>query len=391
MSYINVHNRIIITVKCAIDSRDRGLRKLYAEYQKYKRDLIPQVQEAVREVVKDRRITVYAQQKWMVDRKLTRYLRNLPFHPMPFHNQSVYVEHIPPGFLLHLKTKMGEAVCRLIVPRKYKEHLAAAAGKGNPAVGQVELIEDLKYGRMNAHITLRLPKPKPYAPHGWVGVDVGWNCLAVSALVTQNAISAVTFHGKKYKTSIIQLKHLRRQHQRAGKAMRKWRLREQQVTRQAVGYIAKEIVRKARRHRAGVAMEDLTFRSRTKRWLIPRYKLKQAVKTLCERRGIPYAEVSPYRTSITCSRCGHIDRRSRVGKNFKCTRCGYQLNADLNAAVNVGRAANAAGYTPTAKESGATRPADGGQVASPVSPPTEATPPPADAERANPRKGREDP
>ena len=34
-------------------------------------------------------------------------------------------------------------------------------------------------------------------------------------------------------------------------------------------------------------MEKLTFNSSTKRWLIPRYKLMIAVKTLCE-RGVPF-------------------------------------------------------------------------------------------------------
>ncbi len=35
---------------------------------------------------------------------------------------------------------------------------------------------------------------------------------------------------------------------------------------------------------------------------------------------------------ITCSQCGTIDKRSRVGQAFKCTACGYVAHADLNAA-----------------------------------------------------------
>ncbi|MEW6528702.1 MAG: transposase [Candidatus Micrarchaeota archaeon] len=37
-------------------------------------------------------------------------------------------------------------------------------------------------------------------------------------------------------------------------------------------------------------------------------------------------------TSQTCSICGHRERANRKGRNFKCLKCGFGLNADLNAA-----------------------------------------------------------
>jgi len=360
--------RLVMTVRCAIDARDRGLRKLLGEFRAYKREFIPHVQEAVREVIKDRSIGVYSQQKWMIDQKLTRYVSNLPLHPMPFHNQSVWVEVTERGyFRLHLKTREGEAVCYLIVPRKYRGLLAEAAGRDNTVLGQAELIEDKRYGRMNVHLTMRLPKPEPYETDKWVGVDVGWNCLAVSALITPESITNVTFHGKHFKTRIIQLKYLLRQHQRAGRAWRKWGYRLRNVVRNVVGCIAKEIVEKAKKHKARVVMEDLAFRAQSKRWLIPRYKLMIVVKTLCERGGVPFKTVDPRNTSITCNRCGYKDRRSRNGKVFRCLRCGYEVNADLNAAVNIGRAAISKGQVPRGKDARLYAEA-GGEVATPINP-----------------------
>jgi IS605 OrfB family transposase len=47
--------------------------------------------------------------------------------------------------------------------------------------------------------------------------------------------------------------------------------------------------------------------------------------------------VDPRHTSQKCSRCGYRDRRNRKGRRFHCLQCGYQLNADLNAARNIGR------------------------------------------------------
>ena len=43
---------------------------------------------------------------------------------------------------------------------------------------------------------------------------------------------------------------------------------------------------------------------------------------------------APY-TSQKCSKCGHIDKGSRIGSRFRCLKCGFELHADLNAARNI--------------------------------------------------------
>lgn len=343
---------IKLCVTGTIPPRDRGIRVLQKEYFNYKKTLIPKVQGAVRQVIKDRNIKVYAQQKWILDKKLREYIKNLPFHPMTFHNQSVWLEEKKGHFYIHIKTKQeeGEIFCYVGIPSKYHSLIQKACGKDNPVLGQVELIEDRKYGWINTHITLRLPKPEPYEPKGWVGVDVGWNCLAVSAFVTEDEIKDVTFHGKDFKTRILQLKYLLKQYQRSGRSWKKWNFRLKNVTKYAVGKIAKEIVEKAEKHQAGIKLENLTFPSHTKRFLIPRYKLKCAMQTLCERKGIPFKLVNPRNTSITCPKCGFISKANRTGKIFHCQKCGYQANADYVATVNIARKGDIAiGYKPTAK------------------------------------------
>jgi len=56
---------------------------------------------------------------------------------------------------------------------------------------------------------------------------------------------------------------------------------------------------------------------------------------LCKENGIPLIEVSPYQTSITCSKCKAIDKQSRVSRDrFECP-CGYKDHADINAAKNI--------------------------------------------------------
>jgi len=57
-----------------------------------------------------------------------------------------------------------------------------------------------------------------------------------------------------------------------------------------------------------------------------------------ERAGIPVVWIDPRKTSQTCSRCGHATRANRPDQaHFRCVSCGYQVNSDFNAAVNISR------------------------------------------------------
>jgi transposase, IS605 OrfB family, central region len=56
-----------------------------------------------------------------------------------------------------------------------------------------------------------------------------------------------------------------------------------------------------------------------------------------ENLGKRVARVNPSYTSQRCSRCGYTKRDNRKGLRFRCRQCGFELNADLNAARNIGQ------------------------------------------------------
>lgn len=56
-----------------------------------------------------------------------------------------------------------------------------------------------------------------------------------------------------------------------------------------------------------------------------------------ENVGKRVVQVNPSYTSQRCNRCGYIDKDNRKGLQFKCKQCGFELNADLNAARNIGQ------------------------------------------------------
>ena len=48
-----------------------------------------------------------------------------------------------------------------------------------------------------------------------------------------------------------------------------------------------------------------------------------------------YAEVNPAYTSMTCSGCGHIERKTLAQRQHDCPMCGLSLDRDTNAAINI--------------------------------------------------------
>jgi len=59
------------------------------------------------------------------------------------------------------------------------------------------------------------------------------------------------------------------------------------------------------------------------------------ISRICEVNGIEMVKVLPSYTSQTCSCCGHIDKNSRKLEDFHCVSCGYEIDADINASINI--------------------------------------------------------
>ena len=80
-----------------------------------------------------------------------------------------------------------------------------------------------------------------------------------------------------------------------------------------------------------------TERRRTNNWAF--YQLRLFVGYKANIAGVPVVFVPPAYTSQTCSRCGGIHpikgESYRSGKSFKCGRCGFEHDADINAANNI--------------------------------------------------------
>ena len=93
-----------------------------------------------------------------------------------------------------------------------------------------------------------------------------------------------------------------------------------------------------------IVMEDLNVRGMMKNRHLSRaiaeqkfYEFKRQIRYKCERYGIKFVEVGRfYASSKTCSHCGHIKADLRLSDRiYKCDECGFRIDRDLNAAINL--------------------------------------------------------
>jgi putative transposase len=107
--------------------------------------------------------------------------------------------------------------------------------------------------------------------------------------------------------------------------------------------ISKAIVQEAVAHDCGqIAFEELTdIRERMPNakkfhaWAFRRLYDYVAYKAKAE--GVETTQVDPAYTSQRCSRCGTtLQENRRSQAKFCCQKCGYEINADYNAAKNIG-------------------------------------------------------
>jgi len=97
-----------------------------------------------------------------------------------------------------------------------------------------------------------------------------------------------------------------------------------------------------------VVIEDLRVKNMTKGGGSRKRGLNRAIldasfgefRRLLEYKGRRYGcsvvAVPARHTSQRCSRCGCVDPKSRsTQSSFACTRCDFEINADLNAAINI--------------------------------------------------------
>lgn len=240
-----------------------------------------------------------------------------------------------------LNTLTGRVIGQLVLGDFQRRTLYDRSWK----VGGAELVR--RGNEWYLCITQSKVAPNPDDPTGYLGVDLGIINLATDS------------DGESYSGDQVQAVRLSRfQHrqrlQQAHTRRARWRLRqlagkEHRFQTDVNHQISKRLVRKATQQRKALVLEDLTGirervtvrrRERRQRASWAFHQLRTFITYKAVRQGVAIVMIDPAYTSQTCSACGQCapaNRRSQA--DFLCGSCGHQAHADVNAAINISRAA----------------------------------------------------
>jgi len=230
-----------------------------------------------------------------------------------------------------------------IDPRPYaQEYLERVVdGDASYGTGEFRLSE-------NGDLALHLPvswEVEVYEPADvstTIGVDIGENVIYAAAVVSSDGVNAVEMEpGREFRhyRERLQEKRDRLGEQGDLRGLKQTRDEQRRYTEQVLDTASREIVDLAVEHApAKLRLEDLTHYRETAAdpihdWPFALLQEKIAYKAKAE--GIPVETVNPRNTSVTCRKCGQTNREYRDGDEFSCTRCGYEVHADVNAAINI--------------------------------------------------------
>jgi len=199
------------------------------------------------------------------------------------------------------------------------------------------------------HVVVNVPEPVVEKSEKVIGVDLGLNRPAVT--------STRQFLGNRHWKEIDRRSfRLRRKLQSNGsksaqRHLKKLSKRQQRFHRDCDHVLSKRIVqnappgstivlenlsniRETSKMGRGKQNKHVENKRRLHNWTFA--QLYNFIAYKAQEVGIAVVKIDPRHTSQTCSRCGYQARNNRRSQSlFLCRTCGYCLNADLNAAINI--------------------------------------------------------
>lgn len=205
--------------------------------------------------------------------------------------------------------------------------------------GEADLV--YKKGKFYLFQTVDVPEEDIDDVESFLGVDFGLVSIATLSNGKEfNSKKLQDYREKRQKVrSSVQNKRTRG----SKKLLKRLSGRERTTASITNHTIAKQIVQIAKEENRGIAIEDLKgirfsslkkgkkFRTRVGKWSFN--QLRQYISYKAILNGVQVVLVNPRYTSKTCSNCHHIGNRK--GKVFECNNCGNNMDADVNASINI--------------------------------------------------------
>jgi len=231
----------------------------------------------------------------------------------------------------------------MYVPKKLRKFLKMKHGRI-----QISKVGDEYYAQINFEV----PEPEPYEPKGWLGVDIGINHIVVisddKGKIDKFYNNAIAWKKSvEYRRARLQFLKDKRIKKGAWRVLKRLSHKEKNKMAYINHKVAKEIVELAKHYHYGIAIENLKgirhhYNAKRHRKRLHKWAYRDLIDKIVYKaklNGVPVVFVDPRNTSRTCSKCGYLVEKGVKGRWFKCPKCGFQLDRDLNAARNIAKRA----------------------------------------------------
>jgi len=208
--------------------------------------------------------------------------------------------------------------------------------------GQSDLL--LRDGQFYLSVAVTVQAAAAFPPTGVIGVDMGIVNVAADSEGNQYTGETVKKVRRKYRRQRRLLAPMKTPSAR--KHRKQMSRKEARFVKDTNHCISKKLVQLAFDRQKALAIECLqgirqrgngfnrAVRTELNSWAFHQLKLFLAYKS--QRLGVTLIEVDPRYSSQTCSKCGHCERANRkTQEGFRCICCGFEANADFNAALNL--------------------------------------------------------
>ena len=231
---------------------------------------------------------------------------------------------------------------RVIVPLIYGEYQKQRFDR---IKGQADLV--YRGRKFYLYCTVNLPESSPVDPSDFLGVDLGVANIATTSDGKRYSGSEVK--GVRFRHRKLRGKLQKKQTRSVKRKLKRLAGRERRFATCVNHNISKQIVAEAKRTNHGLAVEELTgirerVTARRKQravlhsWAFSQLRLFLTYKAALS--GVALVAVDPRNTSRQCAECGHTAKENRKSQDkFRCVSCKHTANADINAAINIGRRA----------------------------------------------------
>ena len=213
-------------------------------------------------------------------------------------------------------SSLGGGCSPISIPFKKNKHFNKMVDKGT-------LKKGIRLSRSGISFMFDIPEAPKVTEGKVLGIDIGeTSCLSCS----DKQASKPDKHGWDLTNILTKMSRKKK----GSKAFKKCQEHRKNYIGWSVNQLSLKGVKRVNR-------ESLHFKGgksrRLSHWTYS--EIFNKLDRTCEELGVQVVQMSPTYTSQRCSKCGWVRKGNRLGKSFKCDKCGFTADADFNASINL--------------------------------------------------------